>query len=263
MVQDVHEEEESWLGTSERLQRVVKGTMSPPYVSGNRLVEEDEQVLLELVTVNQPVTDVNLGEEIPTSTTLSVLEVVTEQPKTLKPPVTRLLLVLMEEQVSPPSLEVCHELIFNPKVQLRMQSFRNFDGEKIHNEEAYWSVLSTELMKLSECNLNEGDLILLPELLEEIKKMLLYLYPDSKLLREQLLSDMDVPFLVEQIRLGNANAVSLALILGTILKANCAPKRDPLVEHMMRLGSDGNWIGMLRMCLELMELMKLVCIIVF
>lgn len=99
---------------------------------------------------------------------------------------------------------------------------------------------------------------MLQQLLHEIRSMLIHLYPESSQLKELLLPGFDVPHIVNLIRTGDSADVQNFLhVFGAVLKANCAPKRDLVVENMMRLGGGGDWMGFFRQSLDLMRLMKM------
>lgn len=232
--------------------------MAPFVEEGNPLVEEEDCIVVELVPVSESLTDLRL-EEVTSTIAPTPRSFGEKDAGICKPPVTRFHLILMEEHISPPSIDICHELLFDPKVKMRMQHFQIHSPKSIKSSEEYWRALQCELDMISDpklCSVHPATL--LPHLLEEIKSMLLYLYPDSKMINEQLFSDMDIPFVVQQLQLGNMCSSELAALFGAILKANCAPKRDGMIDHMILLGSEGNWIGMFKLCLELMEYMKLV-----
>jgi hypothetical protein len=46
--------------------------------------------------------------------------------------------------------------------------------------------------------------------------------------------------------------------LGGLLKENCAPVRDVVVDEMVAYAVDGRWVDSLRTCFDVLELMKLV-----
>jgi hypothetical protein len=226
-----------------------------PFMSSNRIVEDEERVSINLLSINQSFSDVSLDELA--SAVPSPKVKIQRDLGALEPPVTKMHLMMMDEQVSPPSIDVCHGMIFEGKVKMHMHNFQLHGPESLKHNENYWNALQRELSRLESYPLDSSK-ALLPKLLDEIKSMILYLYPDSKLMKENMMNTLDVSFLIDQIHLGNVDAVNLAMLLGTILKANCAPKRDGIIEHMVMLGAEGNWIGMFKLCLELMELMKLV-----
>ena len=48
--------------------------------------------------------------------------------------------------------------------------------------------------------------------------------------------------------------------LGVLLKENCAPVRDSIVDEMVGYAEQGQWAISLKICFEVLELMKLVCV---
>lgn len=185
----------------------------------------------------------------------------------IRPPIDLYKLKVIEKAFNPPDIEVLHELYFNPKMKLSTEMMRRLCRiDDLNSEETnvYWRHLATEIQALkNEKGLNSEHFPILCITLEEIKNMLLHLYPKSMILHDQLVPLLDSEFLVQQLTYGALDIDGLTQILGETLKKNCAPKRDALVERIIKLGSsiNGDWLGMLRACLELMELMKYVCLI--
>lgn len=246
--------------------------MAPSTV--HQVAEEEESVSAALSPLAPPLSHhANLCEGTLSSTNLSVPPVsgpigaaststlaATAPPTVLAgPPVTRLHLVQMEDMVAWPSIELLHELVFDPKAKLQVDSLRPSAPEHLQHTEQYWAELDRQIVQLALPSHQPAlQLPLLSGILEEIKLMLLHLYPESRLLHEELLPQLDVPFLINQIRHGDLDIAVLSATLVKILKANCAPKRDVLVEFMGSLAAGGQWIAMFKVFLELMELMKLV-----
>lgn len=231
-----------------------------PLFSSDVLDDEERSVLSNLKILNPSLADVSasssLSTEVPSISPLSEIDKqLSKPPSGLVPPVTCISLALMEERMTPPSLSICHELAFDAKAKVSLHQVKYSSNEQASREHEYWIFLRQELISLT-----EGSIIptLLPQLLAEIKNMILYLYPESKAISQQLIHDTDANLIVQEIRMGSLDANSFAESLSKLLKANCAPKRDPLVDHLVTLGRGGNWIGLFKSCLDLMELMKLV-----
>ncbi|GAA5832951.1 hypothetical protein JCM3766R1_000371 [Sporobolomyces carnicolor] len=76
--------------------------------------------------------------------------------------------------------------------------------------------------------------------------------------REQLIDALDPILITRQLVQGVLDVAGLARFLGATLKTHCAPMRDELVDEMVSTaeGPDGAVAG-LRMCFEILELMKL------
>lgn len=231
-----------------------------PLFSSDVLEDEERSRLSNLKVLNPSVADVStsslLSSEVPNISPPSDIDrQVSKPPSGMVPPVTRISLALMEERMTPPSLLICHELAFDAKAKVSLHQVKYSSDEQASKEHEYWAFLRQELIGLA-----EGSIVptLLPQLLAEVKGMILYLYPESKAISQQLIHDIDANLLVQEIRMGSLDANGFAESLAKLLKANCAPKRDPLVDHLVTLGRSSNWIGLFKSCLDLMELMKLV-----
>ncbi|GAA5956171.1 hypothetical protein JCM3765_005480 [Sporobolomyces pararoseus] len=76
--------------------------------------------------------------------------------------------------------------------------------------------------------------------------------------REQLIDTLDPSSITQQLANGVLDVAGLARFLGATLKTHCAPMRDDLVDEMIAVSEekDGIVTG-LRMCFEILELMKL------
>ncbi|GAA5906609.1 Sok1p [Sporobolomyces salmoneus] len=76
--------------------------------------------------------------------------------------------------------------------------------------------------------------------------------------REQLIDALNPVLITRQLVDGSLDVAGLARFLGATLKTHCAPMRDTLVDEMVETaeGFDGVVNG-LRMCFEILELMKL------
>lgn len=190
----------------------------------------------------------------PTTTTLS-----SSQPSI---PVTAAMLVEMDYCFHPPTVDVVHELFFNAKLKLSSEVMHRIchlttepTTSSHHN---YWSALAMELDLIKSRKMCK-DLSMMPLLMEEIKEMLLHLYPRSQMLHDLIVPHMESDFLVQQIQCGYLDLGSISKLLGELIKSNCAPKRDAMVDKMVEMGVSGQWIEMLQTCLELMKLMKFVC----
>lgn len=228
-------------------------------MTGGQIAEDDEFVLLEYVVRNRSSVGVDIvGEGQSAMEDAPVLfDAVSQIPVELKVPVTRMDLMLIEDHFNPPSFEVCHQLLYEQKAKLHLQDLSCKSEREKKERMTFWTALASELASLApKAKFNAEDSLLV-QILTEIKSMLIYLYPDSKLLREQLLSSLDVPFIVEQLKNGHLNILNVTENLCQVFKANCAPKRDMVVDQILSFGRSGEWIKMLQLSLELMELMKL------
>lgn len=105
----------------------------------------------------------------------------------------------------------------------------------------------------------------LPAMLETLQDVLSTLVPERDYFC--VMENLDVPFLMQQIRKGVLDMVSLAKWLGDLLKMHCAPMRDVLVNQMVTqiekgcVAQDMNQLAQgLRIMFAVLEAMKLVCV---
>ncbi|GAA5862745.1 hypothetical protein JCM1840_002659 [Sporobolomyces johnsonii] len=75
--------------------------------------------------------------------------------------------------------------------------------------------------------------------------------------RDQIFDVLDPAFLSQQLARGVLDSASLARFLGSTLKTHCAPMRDELVDEMVAACEGEGFVKGLRMCFEILELMKL------
>ncbi|ORY83598.1 T-complex protein 11-domain-containing protein [Leucosporidium creatinivorum] len=75
--------------------------------------------------------------------------------------------------------------------------------------------------------------------------------------RDQVMETLDPVFLAQQLERGILDIGSLARFLGSTLKMHCAPMRDGLVDEMVKACEGEGVVRGLRMCFEILELMKL------
>ncbi len=183
-------------------------------------------------------------------------------------PVTRARLVQMEAHCNPLSIEVMHEVYLDPSYKLRLAliprapSFGS--AGEVAGRRTFWLAISRDVAHIQSSKetmpfVAGAGAPHLVGLLEEIKAMVLFLYPKVKCGVGPSIADMDVQGVLDEIRRG-CTAASFARYLADVLKLNCAPKRDTLVEEMVEAGVQGDWAMMFTICLELMELMQLVSV---
>ncbi|BGP49985.1 Protein SOSEKI 1 [Rhodotorula kratochvilovae] len=75
--------------------------------------------------------------------------------------------------------------------------------------------------------------------------------------REQLIEVLDPAHLTQQLAHGCADIPALARFLGMTVKQHCAPMRDEMVDAMVRACEGEGLAKGLKMCFEILELMKL------
>ncbi|KAJ3003788.1 hypothetical protein HKX48_001557 [Thoreauomyces humboldtii] len=168
----------------------------------------------------------------------------------LLPPITRFTLRELELTEILSNAQLRHDLYFDPELQFKP----NLDGEKGDQKreagDIYWTEVEAEVR-------DGGHLYRLPLLLYEIRCIIIELLPYSQDRREEVDRNLDIQLVAQQIEHGVLNAVGLVTYLAELLKANCAPARDDLVDAMVEECKGGNFVKTLRQCFEVLELMKL------
>lgn len=170
----------------------------------------------------------------------------------LAPPVTRNALMEMEKRMRSPPVSIVHEMIYEGKLNLNLDQLRPARTSK--EEKTYWDIITHEWMQLS----TKKSAPNLSFLLDEIQTMLVHLYSGSQSVRDFYAVGLTGDFIVNELSRGTMDVSTVALKLKQLFQENCAPKRDILVQTMYLEGSRGDLVRMLRISLDLMELMKMV-----
>lgn len=243
---------------SDQRQLVIEMQMKN-YQQGSTKEESEETIVAEVDTTivlekGRNLCDVALQEAMLSTSSISNLSIVSlpEESDKFEPPVTCQTLKALDHEVKDPPMQLLHELYFDAKAPLRDLGMPIDDTE-------YWTSLNNEIEGLSK--LKDQLTFSLPCLegvLQEIGAMLVYLYPESKSLKEELMVNWDVKFILDQLLRGHLNLVNLITTLCTIIKSNCAPKRDETVDRILLMGSQCEWIPMFKSLLHLITLMKIV-----
>ncbi|KAI9004725.1 T-complex protein 11-domain-containing protein [Gaertneriomyces semiglobifer] len=185
---------------------------------------------------------VALLEDMEESAYLELLE--------LLPPITRFTLRELELSEILSNAQLRHDLFFDPELQFKP----NLDGEKGRQKreaaDAYWEEVDSEV--------NAGHLYRLPLLLFEMRVIIIELLPYSAERKEDVERHIDVRLIAQQMQHGVLDALALVQYIADLLKANCAPARDCLVDAMVAECQGGNFVKTLRQCFEVLEFMKLV-----
>ncbi|KAJ3328965.1 hypothetical protein HDU76_008923 [Blyttiomyces sp. JEL0837] len=167
----------------------------------------------------------------------------------LLPPITRFTLRELDLDEILNNISLRHDLYFDPHLQFKP----NTDGErgeiKRQRTNAYWSEVSTEL--------SNNHTYRIPLLLFEIKNIIIELLPYSESMQEDVEDNIDVRLVAQQLRHGVFQVGGVMGYLAGLLKANCAPARDGIVEGMLKAGEEGRFVDSLKFCFELLEMMKL------
>ncbi|KAI9202747.1 T-complex protein 11-domain-containing protein [Polychytrium aggregatum] len=167
----------------------------------------------------------------------------------LLPPITRFTLRELDLDEILTNRQLRHDIIFDPDLQFKP----NMDGERGEQKRAkadrYWSEVDIEL--------GEGSTYRIPLLLHEVLAILLELLPPSQDLKRDIEDHLDVNLLAQELDHGVFNAAGLIKYLAELLKKNCAPARDELVDSMEAEALAGQTIKALRICFDVLEYMKL------
>lgn len=122
------------------------------------------------------------------------------------------------------------------------------------DEEIYWNSIRIEVAELQLADVRK-DAPKLRALLSEIREMMIELYPKCDVVIGELSEFLeDTQFIVQQIKNGALDIHGFFQFLGNVMKKNCAPKRDAIVDSMM---TNQCPIEGLKSSLKLIELMKL------
>lgn len=120
-----------------------------------------------------------------------------------------------------------------------------------HVENEYWEMIKVEVAGLE----GKADAPRLRALLSEIREMMIELYPRCDVVTGEFAEFLnDTNFLIDQIKIGALDIPRFFQFLGNVMKKNCAPKRDQLVEAMILCSCP---IEGLKVALQLIELMKI------
>lgn len=144
------------------------------------------------------------------------------------------------------NMQIRHDIVLDPTY--RALEPTTLMGE--NEQEEYWAQIKQEI---TDIQVSEG--CRLKSLIVEIREMMFELYPRCELVSTELVEFMDdVDFIIEQLRRNLLDISKFFHFLGQVMKKNCAPKRDEMVERMSSCSCP---IEGLKLCLKLIELMKL------
>lgn len=204
------------------------------------------------------------------------------------PPVTKETLseLDLERILRNPSLRT--DANFEPDLHFKP----DLDGEKGRTKrkmaDNYWEALEVEIMMYSEVTMashqgsSNGEVEIetrytpvssglepgwiisrLPLMFEMLQEILKTLVPEQD--HPSVAGNLDVPFLMQQVRKGVLDLVGLSTWLADLLKTHCAPMRDPVADEMVAeirtgyaLQDMGKVVNGLRTLFGMLEMMKLV-----
>ncbi|KAJ1566739.1 hypothetical protein HK405_008609 [Cladochytrium tenue] len=167
----------------------------------------------------------------------------------LLPPITRYTLRELDMDEILSSVQLRHDLFFDPNLQFKPNTDGERGDQRRQKTTSYWGQVESEAQL--------GVTYRLPLLLFELRCIILELLPYSEAVKEELEANLDIRHIAQQIKHNVLNASALIKYLSGLLKANCAPARDALVDSMLASAESGKFVESLRICFELMELMKL------
>lgn len=166
----------------------------------------------------------------------------------LMPPVNRFTLRELELDEILSNAQLRHDLVFDPDLKFKPNTEQDPDaGEKLAE---YWEELTGEVAL--------GHLYRIPLLLAEIRSILVELLPNGLEIKDELFANIDVMLVAQQIEHGIMQPAPLVHYLAKLIKTNCAPIRDVLVDRMVTECESGNIVETLKLCFEIVEFMKLV-----
>lgn len=138
----------------------------------------------------------------------------------------------------------------------------------------FWRNLENEIHFLEKKNLFSGkanqnsnivsiaDLPYLSAIIKEIPLLLKNLYPNCKILDEDLIPLYDSSFIIDQLCHSSDGGdkwlfheIFANIII--VLKTNCAPKRDIEIDHMVLQARCNDWLGVFQSLLDIVKGMKL------
>ncbi|KAJ3217243.1 hypothetical protein HDU67_008265 [Dinochytrium kinnereticum] len=167
----------------------------------------------------------------------------------LLPPITRFTLreLDMDEIIS--NVQLRHDLYFDPNLQFKPNIEGERGDQKRHRANVYWTEVDTEI--------RNSHLYRLPLLLFEIRCIIVELLPYSDEMREEVERNVDVRLIAQQIEHGVLGVQALMGYVGGLLRANCAPARDGMLDEMGEMFFGGRFAEGLRVCFDVLEMMKL------
>ena len=167
---------------------------------------------------------------------------------TLLPPVTRFTLRELEMDEILSNMQLRHDIVFDPDLQFKASDAD--DCEAMEKSKAYWAELQQEV--------DEGHLYRICLLLSEVRAIMIELIPNGMEIKEEIYSHIDTHLISQQIEHGVMDPSHLIGYIAGIMKTNCAPIRDKLVDRMVQECKEGKIVKCLEICFEILELMKLV-----
>ena len=147
------------------------------------------------------------------------------------------------------NMQIRHDLMIEEGYRASLPRLELSDED----EEGYWNSIRVEVAELQTVNVKDAPK--LRALLSEIREMMIELYPKCDVVIGEFAEFLeDTQFIVQQIKNETLDICGFFQFLGNVMKKNCAPKRDALVDAMI---ANECPIEGLKSSLKLIELMKL------
>jgi hypothetical protein len=186
--------------------------------------------------------------------------------------------------------EMCHSLIVSTDVKLQdsfmppvnVQSLRDINIEalsqslgvrhdivldldsRVKSKQSavdsphYWQFLELELEEMLTNRQNAPCVqSRLHAVLSQIRDMLHEIYPASRRLSDCLAEHFDVDFMMACIRMSEFNPVAWIQTVTRAVKANCAPRRDHLLDELVKLTREGKYVPALQAFLDVNHVMHM------
>eukprot|EP00842_Homolaphlyctis_polyrhiza_P000053 jgi/Hompol1/1048/HPOL_001804-RA len=175
----------------------------------------------------------------------------------LLPPITRFTLRELELDEILSNAQLRHDLVFDPDLQFKP----NVDATIVDDagsatpssrpskSDIYWTEVGNEI--------DQGYTYRIPLLLAEVRAIMVELLPNGQEIKEEIFANIDVNLISQQMEHGVMDPHGLVNYLAKLMKINCAPIRDELVDSMVSACEDGDIVQTLRICFDILELMKL------
>ena len=191
----------------------------------------------------------------------------------LLPPTSRFTLRELNYEKIVNNAQIRHDLLFEPSLEFISNTGGDFGVKKAAKVEEYWQKIEKDLefllskkakpeseKQLAEAIFNGGypEYFRIPVMINEIKEILMELLPYTSKLHKELKERFDIEFINQQIEYGVFKMEPLIVYLSDLLKQHCAPIRDDLIDRMVEECQKGNLIETLKICFDVLELMKLV-----
>lgn len=188
----------------------------------------------------------------------------------LLPPINRFTLRELSYEKIVNNQQIRHDLAFEEQLEFSRKAAEGrseFDSKYWHlieNEISYLEsrkAILTSTFNFSDMSESLCQANILVVLLVEIKEILLEILPYSSAFYKKLQHAFDFYFLHQQVSCGVIDMAAILLPLTNLLRSHCAPIRDKLVSQIQSECIRQSYGLALRNTMELLQLMKLVCLL--